>query len=445
MSDKALDNRYFGTEKTSKILMKLAPPVMFAQLIQALYNIVDSFFVGRFSGDGLTALSVIYPIQLLICAIAVGTGVGVNTVMARYYALDRKQKAIDVAGTGFLLAIVSWFIFSILSLLFLTTYIEMSASSTSVHKFAGIYGEIVCIFSLGIFLESIWTKVLQSQGDMKTPMIAQVVGAVVNVILDPILIFGVWKIEPMGVAGAAIATVIGQVAAAIITGIKGFYRPRGIKRLLPYVGAIYKAGIPNIVMQALWTVYIAGLNVILSSFSDAAVTVLGIYYKFQSFFLIPLNALGICILPVVSFNYAIEKWDRCKKILKDTCLFSVIFMILGAFIFIVLPEEAIGIFSSDKEVLSLGNIAFKIIGTSFVPITFTLIFPIFFTALGKTKESIFIPVLREVVLFVPVAWIFSFVGVSYVWLTFPITEVVTCVFCFVFYVKIFKDKTKEKI
>ena len=248
MSEKALDNRYFGTEKTSKILMKLAPPVMFAQLIQALYNIVDSFFVGRFSGDGLTALSVIYPIQLLICAIAVGTGVGVNTVMARYYALDRKQKAIDVAGTGFLLAIVSWFIFSILSLLFLTPYIEMSASSTSVHKFAGIYGEIVCIFSLGIFLESIWTKVLQSQGDMKTPMIAQVVGAVVNVILDPILIFGVWKIEPMGVAGAAIATVIGQVAAAIITGIKGFYRPRGIKRLLPYVCAIYKAGIPNIVM-----------------------------------------------------------------------------------------------------------------------------------------------------------------------------------------------------
>ena len=393
MSKAPSDNQYFGTEKTMKILFKLAPPVMLAQLIQSLYNIVDSFFIGKFSGYALTALSVIYPMQLLICAVAVGTGVGVNTVMARFYGQKRTSKAINTAGIG--------------------------------------------IFSLGIFLESTWTKILQSQGDMKTPMIAQIVGALTNIVLDPILIFGMFGIKPMGVAGAAIATVIGQSLAAAITSIKGFYKPPKLNIFLPYVKQIYAAGLPNIIMQALWTVYILGLNVLLASFSDASVTVLGIYYKLQSFFFIPLNALGVCIVPVLSFNYAINRKDRCKRVFWETVAVSAAFMLLGVAIFVLLPKQSIGIFSNDTEVLNIGNVAFRIIGASFVPAALSLTFPILFQAIGKGKESIFITVLRQVVLLVPLAWVFSFAGLNYVWLTFPVTEIITCSVSMIFYKKVF--------
>lgn len=437
MSKVPSDNQYFGTEKTMKILFKLAPPVMLAQLIQSLYNIVDSFFIGKFSGYALTALSVIYPMQLLICAVAVGTGVGVNTVMARFYGQKRTSKAINTAGIGTVMAVVSWFIFALISFFIIKPYALISAESEIVHEYTITYGRIIGIFSLGIFLESTWTKILQSQGDMKTPMIAQIVGALTNIVLDPILIFGMFGIKPMGVAGAAIATVIGQSLAAAITGIKGFYKPPKLNIFLPYVKQIYAAGLPNIIMQALWTVYILGLNVLLASFSDASVTVLGIYYKLQSFFFIPLNALGVCIVPVLSFNYAINKKDRCKRVFWETVTVSAAFMLLGVAIFVLLPKQSIGIFSNDTEVLNIGNVAFRIIGASFVPAALSLTFPILFQAIGKGKESIFITVLRQVVLLVPLALVFSFAGLNYVWLTFPVTEIITCSVSMIFYKKVF--------
>lgn len=437
MSKAPSDNQYFGTEKTMKILFKLAPPVMLAQLIQSLYNIVDSFFIGKFSGYALTALSVIYPMQLLICAVAVGTGVGVNTVMARFYGQKRTSKAINTAGIGTVMAVVSWFIFALISFFIIKPYALISAESEIVHEYTITYGRIIGIFSLGIFLESTWTKILQSQGDMKTPMIAQIVGALTNIVLDPILIFGMFGIKPMGVAGAAIATVIGQSLAAVITGIKGFYKPPKLNIFLPYVKQIYAAGLPNIIMQALWTVYILGLNVLLASFSDASVTVLGIYYKLQSFFFIPLNALGVCIVPVLSFNYAINRIDRCKRVFWETVAASAAFMLLGVAIFVLLPKQSIGIFSNDTEVLNIGNVAFRIIGASFVPAALSLTFPILFQAIGKGKESIFITMLRQVVLLVPLAWVFSFAGLNYVWLTFPVTEIITCSVSMIFYKKVF--------
>ena len=411
MSKAPSDNQYFGTEKTMKILFKLAPPVMLAQLIQSLYNIVDSFFIGKFSGYALTALSVIYPMQLLICAVAVGTGVGVNTVMARFYGQKRTSKAINTAGIGTVMAVVSWFIFALISFFIIKPYALISAESEIVHEYTITYGKIIGIFSLGIFLESTWTKILQSQGDMKTPMIAQIVGALTNIVLDPILIFGMFGIKPMGVAGAAIATVIGQSLAAAITGIKGFYKPPKLNIFLPYV--------------------------LLASFSDASVTVLGIYYKLQSFFFIPLNALGVCIVPVLSFNYAINRKDRCKRVFWETVAVSAAFMLLGVAIFVLLPKQSIGIFSNDTEVLNIGNVAFRIIGASFVPAALSLTFPILFQAIGKGKESIFITVLRQVVLLVPLAWVFSFAGLNYVWLTFPVTEIITCSVSMIFYKKVF--------
>lgn len=214
----------FGSEKISKILLKLAPPVMLAQLIQALYNIIDSLFVGKYSDSGLTALSIIYPVQLLMIAFAVGTGVGINTAMAAKLGVGDEKEADKYAGVGTPLAIVMWFLFAAVCWAIMPFYAKMSTNSETVIHDVVVYGRIVCVFSFGLFLESIWTKVLQSNGDMKTPMFAQILGAVTNIILDPLLIFGLFGIPEMGIAGAAAATVTGQIVAALIVMKKGFRR-----------------------------------------------------------------------------------------------------------------------------------------------------------------------------------------------------------------------------
>ncbi len=218
-------NATFGTQRISKLLLKLAPPIMAAQLIQALYNIVDSYFIGKFSSDGLSALSVIFPIQLLISAFAIGTGVGVNTVMAKYYGLKREKEARETAGVGIIISVISWIIFAAVSCLIMGVYCKMSLKSVAAQEYAKSYGLIVCAFSIGIFTESNFSKILQAKGDMKTPMTAQIVGALVNIVFDYLLIFGIGKIKPLGVSGAAIATVLGQIIAAIITGLKAYTKP----------------------------------------------------------------------------------------------------------------------------------------------------------------------------------------------------------------------------
>ena len=256
-----MENRTaFGTEKISRLLLRLAPPVMLAQLIQALYNIMDSFFVGKYSASGLTALSIIYPIQLLMIALAVGTGVGINTNMAAKLGVEDYKSANKYAGVGTPLAVVLWFIFALVCWFIMPFYAEMSTSSSVVIHDVVVYGRIVCVFSFGLFLESIWTKVLQSEGDMKTPMIAQILGAITNIILDPILIFGKFGIPEMGIAGAAIATVVGQIVAGLVVMKKGFRKPPELSVYKVCIGRIFRLGLPNILMQSAYTFYILGLN-----------------------------------------------------------------------------------------------------------------------------------------------------------------------------------------
>ena len=271
MKNTVLQNDWYGREKISKILLKVAPPVMLAQLIQALYNIVDSFFVGMYSNDALTALSVIYPMQLVIIALAVGTGVGVNTYMARKYAQERPKDAEAAAGCGTVLALVSWALFAALSLIFMRPYVKTSATSPEAVEYAVIYGNIVCAGSIGVFLEGNWTKVHQARGNMRRPMIAQITGALTNIILDPILIFGIGPAPEM----------------AVIVSVGAVCKPPELRHMRRFINRIYFFGYSSILMQLLYTVYILALNIILAGFSDAAVTVLGLYYKLQSFFFIP--------------------------------------------------------------------------------------------------------------------------------------------------------------
>ena len=260
----------FGTEKISKILLKLAPPVMLAQLIQALYNIIDSLFVGRYSDSGLTALSIIYPLQLLMIALAVGTGVGINTVMAAKLGVGNEKEADEYAGVGTPLAGFMWLLFAVICWFAMPFYAKMSTNSEVIIHDVIVYGRIVCVFSFGLFLESIWTKVLQSCGDMKTPMTAQIIGAITNIVLDPLLIFGMFGFPKMGIAGAAVATVSGQIMAALIVMKKGF-RKSPHRQVYPHhIAKIFQLGIPNILMQSAYTFYILGLNLILATFSDGS-------------------------------------------------------------------------------------------------------------------------------------------------------------------------------
>ena len=221
---------YFGTEKIGKILFRLAPPVMLAQLIQALYNIIDSVFVGKNSDNGLTALSIVYPLQLLMIALAVGTGVGINTIMASKLGLGQSEKADEYAGVGTPLAVVLWALFAGICYMIMPAYARMQTDSPEIIANVITYGRTVCVLSIGLFLESIWTKILQARGNMKLPMIAQIVGAVINIALDPLLIFGMLGLPRLGIMGAAIATVIGQIAAALIVMKRGFYMPPKLKK-----------------------------------------------------------------------------------------------------------------------------------------------------------------------------------------------------------------------
>ena len=418
------ESDFFGEEKISRILLQIAPPVMLAQLIQALYNIVDSFFVGRYSANALTALSVIYPLQLIIVALAVGTGVGLNTYMARKYAQQAPEAADAAAGTGVVLALGTWAVFAVLSALFMGPYVRTSATSPEAIADAIAYGRIVCIGSLGAFLEGCWTKVHQAQGNMRLPMVAQIVGALTNIVLDPLLIFGLGPVPALGVAGAALATVAGQIAAAVITGLRGYRRPPR-QRMAHYARQIYKLGYPSILMQALYTVYIVGLNMILAGFTDAAVTVLGLYYKLQTFFFIPLMGLETCIVPVISYNYARAAYRRCRDTLKCSILFSLAVMAVGAAAFILIPGPLIRVFSQDAEVLAIGCHAFPIIGASFLPAVVSLMMPVFFQAVGYGRTSLALSLLRQIVCLLPLFWLLARLGLGYTWFAFPLAELIS--------------------
>lgn len=431
---------FFGTERISKILFKLAPPVMLAQLIQALYNVVDSLFVGRYSDSGLTALSIIYPMQLLMIALAVGTGVGINTAMAAKLGGGKKQESEEYAGIGTPLALALWAIFAAVSWLIMPSFAGMSTDDPQIIAQVTVYGRIVCVCSFGLFLESIWTKVLQANGDMKTPTLAQIAGAVTNILLDPLLIFGLFGFPELGIAGAAIATVAGQIVAALIVMKKG-YRPSPARAVYPHhIRKIFRLGIPNILMQSAYTFYILGLNLILATFSDQAVTALGLYYKWQTFFFIPLGSMQTCIVPVVSFNYATGNIPRCKKTLSTAIWFGWALMILGTICFVTIPEQMLRVFTSDPLVIEIGTVGFRFVGVSFIPLVTSLIFPVFFQAVGSSLKSSLLTIVRTVVLFVPLGYLFSRFGLNWFWLTFPVTDTVTSLVGLHFYRQFLKKE-----
>lgn len=416
-----------------RLLLKLSPPVMLALLIQSIYNIVDSFFVARYSSEGLTALSIVYPMQLLMTALATGTGAGVNLLISRMRGQGRTQEQSSVVTCGLVLALIHFLLFAVLEFFLADTYFRLSNTNELVNIQGVTYANIVFAGSLGIFVESICTKILQARGNMALPMAAQIIGAVINIILDPILIFGLFGVPSLGIAGAAIATVLGQWAAMVITFI-------AVRRIYPQHGKwnrntclqIYQNGIGSIVTQSLYTLYIVGLNMILALFSADAVTVLGIYYKIQSFFFIPLLGFQQVLLPVISHNFGAGQAQRIQQTVRFAMTLSIGLMLVAAFVFLLFPTELLTIFSSKEALLQIGEYALPVISLSFVPAGITIVVTSYLQGIAKIKLSVFVIVLRQVILLVPLAWLLHFAGLNAVWWTFPLTELTTALVCILF-------------
>lgn len=419
-----------------KLLLKLAPPVMLAMLIASIYNIVDSYFVSSYSQDGLTALSIIYPVQLLMTAVSTGVGSGINIIVSRMDGMGDNHSQSGILKTGILLGVIDYVIFTIIAMLTIGSFIRASSNIPEVRTMGLQYSKIVILYSLGMFVEANCTKILQAKGRMVLPMIAQIVGALINIVLDPILIFGKCNFPEMGIEGAGISTVLGQHMAMIIVlvAVLKSYSVKGkfsIKDSL----SIYRLGLPSIVLQALYTVYIVGLNLVLKTFTEDAVAVLGIYYKEQSFFIIPLIGLQQVILPIISYNYGANNPKRIQQTLWYSIGVSSVVMLIANIVYAVIPDKLIEIFSNKPEVIHIGSHALSVISFSFVPLVFSMLMPVYFQGINKAKYSIVLTVLRQVILFVPIAWILHYFGLYYVWFTFPITDSITTITSLVMYGK----------
>ena len=415
-------------------MLKLSPPVMLALLIQSIYNIVDSYFVAQYSLSGLTALSIIFPIQLLMTALGTGTGTGLNILISRMDGNGDTARQRDVVKSGLYLGIWNFLIFTCIGMLLIGSYYTISSNQAEVRAEGIQYAQIIFLGSFGLFMESNCTKLLQAKGNMVTPMLAQVAGAAINLVFDPIFIFGLFGAPELGVAGAAIATIMGQWAAMLIT-LRAVFRTYDVRGTFRFKDCIqiYQSGFPSIIMQSLYTLYIVGLNLILKQFTEDAVTVLGIYYKLQTLFFIPLMGLQQVIVPVISFNYGAHDNKRVNDTLRYSILISCGVMALGTFIFMAFPKELISVFAGSTSILNIGTLALRIISVSFLPASFAMMFTVYFQGIGKGKCSVFITVLLQIILLVPLAWLFHFAGLNYVWLTFPVTEVIAMCCCFFLY------------
>ena len=411
-----------------KLLFKMSPPVMLALLIQSIYNIADSFFVARYSTEGLRALSIVYPIQLLITALATGTGAGVNILISRLDGRGETKTQYDIIKSGLFLNMFHFLIFALVGNILANAYFSLSTGNSMVKVQGILYSRIVFSGSLGLFTESICTKILQARGNMVVPMLAQVIGSLVNIVLDVILIFGTGYNPALGIEGAAIATVIGQWVAMAITlfAVTKKYSLRGQFKL-ETCKQIYVNGIGSIVTQSLYTIYIVGLNMILKIFTEDAVTVLGIYYKIQSFFFIPLLGFQQVLLPLFSYHYGAGDRHRNREILKCSMIFSVIIMAVATGIFFLFPEKLVHIISKGSAIVAIGKTAFPVISISFVFAGLTIVITSYLQGIAHIKASLFIIVLRQIVLLVPLAWLLHFIGLNAVWWTFPVTEIIASV------------------
>ncbi len=426
-----------GVMPVNKLLLNMSLPMMVSMLVQALYNIVDSIFVAKLSENALTAVSLAFPIQTLLIALGTGTGVGINSLLSKQLGEKDFKQVNKTAMNGIFLAVMSYIVFVIVGIVGVRPFYasQVKDADPEILTLGVQYLTIVCVCSFGLYAQLIFEKLLQSTGKTLYSMITQAVGAVTNIILGPILIFGLLGMPKLGVAGAAIATVIGQIVGGVLGLIFNIkvnkeitLSVKGFKPDLRTIGNIYKVGVPSIIMQAIGSVMTYGMNKILITFSSTATAVFGVYFKLQSFFFMPVFGLNNGLIPIVAFNYGAGKRSRVIRAIKCSLVYAFTLLLVGFIVFETVPAVLLGMFEASDEMLAIGVPALRIIGVHFLIAWFCIIAGSVFQALGNGVYSMVVSVARQLVVLLPVAFLLARLGgLHAVWWAFPIAELMS--FC----------------
>ena len=423
-----------GVLPIGRLLTNMAVPMMISMLVQACYNVVDSVFVAQISEDALNAVSLAFPLQNLMIAFGAGTAVGINALLSRSLGEKNQAMADRAANTGIFLALCNFALFALIGIFFSRTFFELQAGGEQVIIDYGVDYASICLgCSIGIFSQFCFERLLQSTGRTFLAMCTQLTGALINIVLDPILIFGWFGLPRMEVAGAAIATVAGQIvaaAAALVLNLKCnpdiHILPREIRWHGKVAAEIYRVGFPSIVMQSIGSAMVFGMNKILISFTEAATAVFGAYFKLQSFIFMPIFGLNNAMVPIISYNYGAGKPERFRRTIRLSAVTAIAIMCVGLAFFEIIPGTLLSLFSPSEEMLTIGRTALRIIGLTFPLAGFCIVSGSVFQALGTPFYSLIVSVCRQICVLLPVAYLLSLTGrLELVWWSFPIAELVS--------------------
>ena len=452
MSTKTLpQGNKMGTWPIGKLLINMALPLVISMLVQALYNVVDSIYISRISESAVTALSLAFPIQNLLIGFATGVGVGVNSLLSKSLGEQNYERANRTAGNGIVLSCLFSALFVVFGLFFARPFFASQTSVTETLEGGSIYLAIVTIGSIGVFIEILYERLLQASGHAFQSMITQTVGAVTNIILDPILIFGWFGLPEMGIAGAALATVIGQWLAAILAMILNKKYNRELKELgrchfkldSYVVRTILSVGVPSIIMVGIGSVMNFGVNQILQGFSETATGVFGIYFKLQSFFFMPLFGINNAVISIVAFNYGARNPDRMIKTVKMASVAGLAIMLTGLAVFQFMPEVLLSIFEPSEDFMRMGVRALQTISWCFPVAAVCIILGSTFQALGTGIYATLVSLARQLIVLLPAAYLLSLSGeVTRVWWAWPIAESMGLTMTVIFFLRNYRQRIK---
>lgn len=448
-NETTMEQNKMGVMKENKLLISMSLPIMVSMLVQAMYNIVDSLFVARVNEDALTAVSLAFPVQNLIIAIGVGTAVGINALLSRYLGERNQEKVDKVANNGVFITAVSYILFLIFGIFFTRKFFTTQTENKQIIEYGVSYLSICTIFSFGQLGQITFERLLQSTGKTIYSMYSQAAGAIINIILDPILIFGLLGAPKLGVTGAAIATVIGQICGLSI-GIYLNHRFNheihlNIKKFKPdgyIIRQIYQVGFPAIIMQSIVSISIFVLNKILITFSSTSTAVLGIYSKLQSFVFMPVFGLNNGMIPIIAYNYGARMPKRIVKVIKLSISYAIGIMLVGFVLMEIAPREFLSFFQASEDMMEIGVVALRVISISFLFAGFNIVGSSVYQALGNGVLSLLISVIRQLVVLLPVAYILSKQGIHAIWWAFPIAEIVAVILNLFFLKYVYQKEIK---
>ena len=440
-----------GVMPVGKLLIQMALPMMISMLVQALYNIVDSIFVGYISENALTAVSLAFPIQNLMIAVATGTGVGINALLSMRLGQKNQNAVNDTAMNGLFLSLCSTLIFIVLGFTIPEVYFKSQTTDLEIIDYGVKYLRVCLIGSFGLFSGITFERLLQATGQTVNSMIAQLAGAITNIVLDPIMIFGLLGCPAMGITGAALATVVGQFVTLFVSTYLNFKKNKEIvfnfKTFKPsksVIAEIYRVGIPSILLASIGSVMTYLMNLILGAFTMTAVAVFGVYFKLNSFIFMPVFGMNNALVPIIAYNYGARNRKRITGTLKRGVIIILCIMTFGTILFEVFPEFLLGLFNASPEMLEIGIPALRIIAIHFPVAAICIIFMSCFQALGMGITSMIVSFVRQLVVLLPVAYLLSLTGVlSSVWWCFPIAELSALILSSFFMIKVFKVKLKD--